>query len=165
RSLEHCSNVLVQVCWVEGSHDGGMYVRIGNGEAEQELCRRHTLQQFVHPGMRPELPDVGRAMPGAWLSTGHTAADDDARSGLSRGGDGSLVLRLQGRVGNLQNIKHTHRNVIGDVGQNGGTAQEANLAGALEVLERLDGAIVLQHVPGWAEVELDYVQVISLHAP
>src|SRR5262249_11775810 len=144
---------------------GGVHVRIGNGEAEQELCRRHALQQLVHPGMRPELPDVGRAMPGAWLPTGHAAADDDAHSGLSPGGDGSLGLRLQGRVGNLQDIKYTHRNVVGDVGQNGGTAQEANLAGALEGLERLDGSFLLQHLSGRAEVELHHVQVISLHAP
>ena len=35
----------------------------------------------------------------------------------------------------------------------------------LEVLERLDGPLTLQHLLGRAEVKLEYVQVVGLHTP
>jgi hypothetical protein len=62
--------------------------------------------KLLHPGMLPELPDVGSTVSGAWLPPRHATADDDARSGPGRCGDGRLVLWLQGRVGHPSSQTH-----------------------------------------------------------
>ena len=106
-----------------------------------------------------------RALPGARCAAGYAAADDDAGPGLGGGGDGRFVFGLEGRVRDLQDVKHAHRDVVDEVRQGGGTAHEAHLAGVLEIMERLDGAFLFQHRPGRAEVELDNVEVVGLQAP
>jgi hypothetical protein len=98
-------------------------------------------------------------------ASGHATADDDARPCLGRLSDNGLVLWLQGGVGDLQDVKHAHADVVGEVRQDGGAAQEANLACALEVCERLNGPLMLQNLLGGTEVELEDVQVIGLQPP
>ena len=132
--MQHRGDVGVEVRRVKRPHDSSMHVRIGDGEAEQELRSGHALEQLVHPGVLPELPDVRGALPGAWLTAGYAAADDDARPTSGRLGNGRLVLWLEGRVRDLQHIKYAHGDVVGEVRQDGGTAQETNLACALEIV-------------------------------
>src|SRR5262249_37860 len=108
---------------------------------------------------------ISGTLPGAWLTAGHAPANDDARPAPGRLGNGRLVLWLEGRVRDLQNIKHTHGYVVGEVRQDRGTAQKAHLAGALQGVERLNGPRVLQKLPGRAEVKLDDIQIVGLHAP
>src|SRR4029453_7134325 len=128
---------------VERPHDSGMHVRIGHGEAEQELRRGHALQQLVHLSVLPELPNVSGTLPCARLTAGHATTDDDTHPAPGCLGNGRLVLGLEGRVRDLKNIKHTHCYVVGEVRKDGGTAQEAHLTGALEVVERLNSPLVL----------------------
>lgn len=54
--------------------------------------------------------------------------------------------------------------MVGDIANDGGAADEANLAFSFEGLECLDGAVLLQKLLPGAEVELDDVQVVSLQA-
>jgi hypothetical protein len=75
------------------------------------------------------------------------------------------VLWLQGGVRDLENVEHAHRDVVDEVRQDRGTAQEANLACLLEVLEGLYGSLALQHFLGRAEMKLEHVEVVGLQAP
>src|SRR5436853_214094 len=68
--VEHRSNVLVEVRRVQRPHDGGMHVRVGDGAAQHELRGGYPLQQLVHLGVLPELPDIGGALPWARCTAG-----------------------------------------------------------------------------------------------
>jgi len=74
------------------------------------------------------------------------------------------VFSLDGRVRDLKDIEHAHRDVIREVRQRGRHADEPHLARPLERQYRLEGVVLLQGLFGRRGVELDYIEVIRLHS-
>ena len=74
------------------------------------------------------------------------------------------MLTLNGRVGDLEGVERAHVDVARQVWQGAGHAQEADLALALQVQQRLHGAVLFQLRHRRAAVELHEVEVVRVHA-
>ena len=61
--------------------------------------------------------------------------------------DQALVVALDRRVGDLEGVEDVHREVVGQVRQDAGHADEADLALALQLAQRLDRAVLLKRRP------------------
>ena len=73
----------------------------------------------------------------------HAAPDERARSRRQRFGDEVLVLALDRRVGDLEDVEDIHGDVVGQVGKRSGHAEETDLSFVPKRLERLDGLVSL----------------------
>ena len=158
RALLGRGDVAVEVIGVRGADDRGGQSGVAEREAQDELHRRDPglgeqrldagglpvpLADAGLLGERPDLPVLllrGRAAGGA-------AADEGARPGVHRLGDEVLVVALDGRVGDLEDVEDVHRDVVGEVGQDARHADEADLALALQRLQHLDRAVLLERGP------------------
>jgi hypothetical protein len=127
-------------------------------EAQDELHRRYSgLGQQVRDagGLPVPLADAGLLgersdRPVLLLrgcAAGGATADEGARAGVHRLGDEILVVALDGRVGDLEDVEDVHRDVVGEVRKDARHADEADLALALQRLQHLDGAVLLERRP------------------
>ena len=81
--------------------------------------------------------------------------------GVRRLGDEVLVVALDGRVGDLEDVEDVHRDVVGEVRQDARHADEADLALALQRLQHLDRAVLLERGPARRHVDLDQVEAVG----
>jgi hypothetical protein len=146
------------VIGVRGADDRGGQSGVAEREAEDELhCRYPGLgQQLLDAGGLPvPLADAGllseRPDPPALLLRGRAAsgatADEGASAGVHRLGDEVLMVALDGRVRDLEDVEDVHRDVVGEVREDARHADEADLALALQRLQHLDGAVLLERGP------------------
>lgn len=158
RALLSRGDVAAEVIGVRGADDRGGQSWVAEREAQDELHRRDPgLGQQVldagglpvplaDPGLLGERPDLPVLLLRS-RAAGGAAADEGARPGLHRLGDEVLVVALDGRVGDLEDVEHVHRDVVGEVGQDARHADEADLALTLQRLQHLDGAVLLERGP------------------
>src|SRR5262245_25133392 len=132
RSSQQGGDIVLEMRRVYRPNDVRGHLRVGEGEAKDELHRSHALEHVIESCLLPALPlRTGLSSPG-WSTLGRATPDDDARSRVGRGGDDRLVLPLHCRVRYLKDIEHPHRDVIREVRQGGGHADEPHLARPLE---------------------------------
>ena len=81
----------------------------------------------------PTFPLQPCLLPLGWRSLCRTTANDDARALLSGSGDRRFVFALNRRVRDLKDIENTHRNMVDQMGQCAGHADEPHLAGLSEL--------------------------------
>ena len=120
----------------------------------REQCRPSVRAQPVQGPAR-----CGRDAPG------HTSPDDRARSCRRRLADHRLVLALHGRIRDLEDVEHPHGDVVLDVGEGPGHADEPDLALASQRHQLAHRVVLLQGGPGGAGVELHHVEVVRAHPP
>src|SRR5215469_5550235 len=164
RSFTQRCEVVLEMHRIDGAHDRRVHVWMRKGEPQYEFDWGHPLQQIVEAGLLPAVP----LRPGALLWRGgslcSTTADDDAGARCGCRSDRSLVLALDRRIGDLEDVKDTHRDVILQMRKRAGHADEAHLAGAFEIKQRLDGAIFGKCLLRRRAVELHDVEMVRLHA-
>jgi LAO/AO transport system kinase len=149
RALLRDGDVAGQVARVGRADDRGRQAGVAEREAQDELHVAHARlsQQAGDAGGFPvPLADArvlgqGADAPVLVLrrgAAGRAAPDERARARAGRLGDELLVIALDRRVRDLEDVEDAHREVVGQVGQDAGHADVADLAFGLEVLERLD---------------------------
>ena len=98
------------------------------------------------------------------VALGDAAAHYDPSTCRARLRHGVFMLTLNGRVGDLEGVEYAHVDVVRQVGQGAGHAQESHLALALKVQQRPHGTVLLQFRHRRAGVELHEVEVVRVHA-
>src|SRR6266516_3494384 len=122
--------------------------------------KRRTNSILLMPASlrRPAMPEVSQfrwPTPGSWLSgparqflssdaAPRAAPDDRARAGIGGLGDEFLVIALDRRVRDLEDVEDAHGEMIGQIRQDARHADEADPSFGLEVPERLNGVIHLE---------------------
>src|SRR3990172_3772474 len=156
--------IVLQVGDVDGPDDGGVEVRMAEGEAQDELHARHAVQQLVQACALPQLP--GFVLPSLLRrgAASDSASNDHARPCFCCPRYDRLVFALERRVGDLENVEHAHGDMVLQVRQGGGHANEADLALLLEVEDGPNGVVFLKRLLGGAAVELQDIYIIRLHA-
>jgi hypothetical protein len=86
-------------------------------------------------------------MPASRSRPDRPAPDERARARVGGLGDELLVIALDRRVRDLEDVEDAHRQVTGQVRQDARHADETDLALGLEVLERLGRVMFLQRRP------------------
>src|SRR5271163_24483 len=104
RTLLQHRDIVVQVRWVRRADDRGVQIRVGEGEAQDELHGSHIAKQAVKIRPLPPIPlqapllSLGRrALRGA-------ATDDDTCPGVGGCRNDRLVFAFHGGVGNLEHV-------------------------------------------------------------
>src|SRR3990170_8625187 len=137
---------------------------MAEGEAQDELHARHALKQLVQACALPQLP--GFVLPSLLRrgAASDSASNDHARSCFCCPRYDRLVFALERRVGDLENVEHAHGDMVLQVRQGGGHANEADLALPLEVEDGPNGVVFLKRLLGGAAMELQDIYIIRLHA-
>ena len=158
---------------IRGPDDGGVHPRVREREPQRELDPRGTVEEVVESRPLPHLaglvvgelgqPPRAPALVGSGVAPGHAAADDGSPASRGGPGDQSLVLALHEGVGDLEHVEHAHLDVIGQIGEDTGHADESHLAVGLQPLECLDCAVLLEVGHRGAPVELDDVDAVGPH--
>ena len=148
---------------VHRADDCRIQIRVGECKAENELHRAYAREQVVELCQAPAVP-----LPSAPLLFGgptfrRTTADDDPRPGFGSRADRRFVLALDRRIGDLENVEHARRDMVRQVRQGGGDTDEPHFARLLEFEQRVERAVLLQGLFGWRGMELDDVEIVSLH--
>jgi LAO/AO transport system kinase len=158
RPLLRDGDVAGQVVRVGRANDRGRQAGMAEREAQDEFHAGHArlAQQAGDAGGLPvPLADarvLGQRADAPVLvfrrgAAGRAAPDEGARARAGRLGDEFLVIALDRRVRDLEDVEDAHREVVGQVGQDAGHADEADLAFGLQVLEGLDRLVLLEGGP------------------
>jgi hypothetical protein len=145
---------------------------VAEREAQRELHRRQASlgEQVVQAGGLPvALPGAcrlaERAPPPVLFrrrrAARGAAADQRARALACGLGDEVLVLALDRRVRDLEDVEDAHRDVFGQVREDAGHADEPDLALVLEFVQRLDGVVVRELLGARRHVHLHQVQAVG----
>jgi hypothetical protein len=147
----------------------------GRRREAQERHARLPVEQLVEPGVLPEVPAVPheaapvgarllRILIGRGGAARHPAADDRAGAGTRGPVDRLLVLGLQRGVGDLEHVEDAHVDLVDQVGQDAGHADEAQLALLAQLAERLDHALLLELRTRGAGMHLHQIDAVRPHA-
>ena len=146
-------------------------------EAQHEFHARQAIEDLVKAGLVPEVAAFGVGLaelfgqplhqlrPGDRRSLGHPAADDRARAGLGGVVNGRLVLAFERGVGDLEGVEDPHGDVVSQVRQGPGHADETDLALSPQLDQFGDGVFLLKLGAARADVKLHQVDVVGLHTP
>ena len=74
------------------------------------------------------------------------------------------MFALYRRVRDLKDVKDTHGDVLHQVGQCAGHADEPHLPGLSELQERIERAVFFESSLRWRGMKLDDVEIVGLHA-
>ena len=105
-------------------------------------------------GPRRQFFSAGRG------AAGRAAPDQRARARRGRGGDEALMLALDRRVGDLEDVEDTHGEVVGQVRQRSRHPDKADLPRVAQRLQGLDGPVRLQLGPAGRHVHLQQVEAV-----
>jgi len=97
RALPHDIDVVLEMGRIDRPDDARVKARVGEGEAQDELHRRHATQQIVKPHLLPPCPlhAVVLALQGRTL--GGAASNDDAGPSLRGFSVPRTAYRYRGR--------------------------------------------------------------------
>ena len=59
---------------------------------------------------------------------GNSTADNNANPSPTSNGDCVLMVGLESRIGDLQDIEYAHLDMVNNIRENGGATEEANLS-------------------------------------
>src|SRR5437879_6221769 len=94
RPLQQGVDIILEMRRVDRPHDARGHVRVGEGEAEDELHRGHPLEHVIESCLLPALPlRTCLSAPGGG-PLGSTAPDGNARSRVGCGGTDRIVSPL-----------------------------------------------------------------------
>src|SRR5438552_938845 len=134
---------------VDRTDDRRIQIRVRESEAENELHRGHAVEQIIEMCPAPAFPLQTCLLPLGWCSLCGTTADDDARALLSSSSDRRFVFTLDCRIRDLKDIENTHGDVVDQMGQCAGHADEPHLAGLSELQECIERVVFFQGLPRW----------------
>src|SRR5215471_11877329 len=165
-------DVAVQVSEVSRADDGARQAGVAEREAEHELHPRQAalFQQVLQAGRLPAalaLPGGQANRPGPPVlvagrsAAGRAAANERASARGDGLGDEVLVLSLQRRVRDLEDVEDVHGDVLGQVRKNARHSDEADLSFRLQLSQGLDGTAGGQRGRARRHVHLHQVETVG----
>ena len=103
------------------------------------------------------VEDPQMAEPEAQLSV----ALDEVRAGLRRGRDQVLMLALDRRVRNLEDVENVHRDLVGQLGNGAGHPDETDLPLVAQRLQRVHGMVGLHPGTARRHVHLNEIEIVG----